>query len=140
LEQKTMVAALILVISAAMMAQFAIFFWRANMVRVAAQPVSDRFQLAGATFSNALNQNGFSAITAMSDMCPGMDPSSSVSLWPVRAYYTAVRLAATLSDAILPSGNGWAQHEMAACTRYVAVSMDARLKSNQAYLAEIRSY
>ncbi|MFZ0212038.1 MAG: hypothetical protein WBD23_14225 [Candidatus Acidiferrales bacterium] len=137
--RKTMVAALILVISAVMMAQFAVFFWRVNMVRVAAQPVSDRLQLAGTNFPNALNQNGFSAITAMSGMCPDME-SRSLKLWPVRAYYTVMRSAARLSEIILPSGSGWAQREMAACTRYVAVSMDARLKSNQAFLAELRSY
>ncbi|HEV2289452.1 MAG TPA: hypothetical protein VGR81_10910 [Candidatus Acidoferrales bacterium] len=135
-----MVAALILVISAAMMAQFVVFFWRANMVRVAAQPVSERLQLAGAAFPKALNQNDFSVIAAISHMCPGMDPSDSLSLWPVRAYYAAVRLASMLSGAFLSSGSGWTQREMAACTRYVAVSIDARLRSNQAYLAELRSY
>jgi hypothetical protein len=140
MEEKQMLAALILVISGAMLAQFVVFFWRANMVNIAAQPVSDHLRAAEASFTNALSQNGFSTLTAMSEMCPSMG-SSDIKLWPVRSYHRAMRSLAWLCEAAgLTQTGAWAQLEMAACTQYVAVSMDLRLESNRAMVAELRSY
>lgn len=138
-EEKPMIAALILVLSGAMLTQFVVFFWRANMLAVAAQPVSDRLRSAESSFSNALNQNGFSTITAMSEICPNMG-SPSPKLWPVRSYHRAMRSLAYMCHAVLPQASTWARQEMAACTQYVAVSMDLRIKSNQDFVAELRSY
>ena len=135
-----MFAALIFVLSGAMLAQFVAFFWRANMLAVAAQPVSERLRSAELSFPNALNQNGFSAITAMSEICPSMGSPSSLRLWPVRSYFRAMRSLAYLCKAVLPQASAWARQEMASCTQYVAVSMDLRLQSNQEFVAELRSY
>jgi hypothetical protein len=132
-----MVAALILVISAAMLAQFVVFFWRADMLAVAAQPLSESMSSAQATFSSALNLNDFDSVTAMSKLCPAVTMSPA-KLWPVRAYYQGARTISRLAAA-MPQANAWARQEMAACTRYVAVSMDRCLLSNQAYVAALRS-
>jgi hypothetical protein len=132
-----MVAALILVISGAMLGQFVVFFWRANMLAVAAQPLSESMSSAQTTFSTALNLDDFDSVSAMSKLCPGV-MTSSVKLWPVRAYYQAVRGISWLS-ASMPQANAWALREMASCTRYVAVSVDRCLLSNQAYVAALRS-
>lgn len=132
-----MVAALILVISGAMLTQFVVFFWRANMLAVAAQPLSESISSAQTTFSPALNLDDFDSVTAMSKLCPGVS-TSPVKLRPVRAYYQAVRAVSWLSAA-MPQANAWARREMDACTRYVAVSMDRCLQSNQAYVAALRS-
>lgn len=134
-----MLAALILVISGAMLAQFVVFFWRANMLALAAQPVSSHLHAAQSSFSNALNQNGFSTLAAMSEICPSMG-DSDFKLWPVRLYHGAMSFLAYLCKAILPQASAWARQEMDACTQYVAVSMDLRLKCNQDFLAELRSY
>jgi len=135
-----MFAALIFVLSGAMLAQFVVFFWRANMLAIGAQPVSDLLRLAESSFPNALNQNGFAAIAAMSEICPDMGSPSSPNLRPVRAYYRAMRSVAYLSKAVLPQASAWARQEMASCTKYVAVSMDLRLRSNQDFVAELRSF
>jgi hypothetical protein len=132
-----MVAALILVISTAMLAQFIVFFWRANMLAIAAQPLSESLSSAQASFSSAVNLGDFESLAAMSKLCPGVT-LSPVKLWPVRIYYQAVRTISRLSAAI-PQANLWARQEMAICTRYVAVSMDRCLQSNQAYAAALRS-
>jgi len=135
-----MIASLIFVISGAMLAQFVLFFWRANMLAVAGQPVSDRLRLMESSFANAMNQNGFSTITALSQICPNMGALRSIKLWPVRSYHRAMRFTAYLCSAAIPQASAWAQTEMAACTQYVAVSMDLRVQSNQAFVAELRSY
>ena len=135
-----MFAALIFVLSGAMLAQFAVFFWRANMLAIAAQPISDLLRSAESSFPNALNQNGFATITAMSQICPSMGSASSLKLGRVRFYHRAMRSMAYLCKAVLPQASAWARQEMASCTQYVAVSMDLRLQSNQEFVAELRSY
>ncbi|HEV2421537.1 MAG TPA: hypothetical protein VGS59_07515 [Candidatus Acidoferrales bacterium] len=132
-----MVAALILVISGAMFGQFVVFFWRANMLAVAAEPLSERLTSAQPGFSAALNLSDFEAVAAMSKLCPSVTLSSA-KLQPVRAYYQAMRVISRLVAA-MPQASSWARQEMASCTRYVAVSMDRCLQSNQDYLAALRS-
>lgn len=132
-----MIAALILVISGVMLAQFVVFFWRVNMLAVAAQPLSESMSSAQITFSSTLNLDDFHSVTAMSKLCPGVT-ISPVKLWPVRAYYRAVSAISWFSAA-MPQANAWARQEMACCARYVAVSMDRCLQSNQAYVAALRS-
>jgi hypothetical protein len=140
MEEKPMFAALIFVLSGAMLAQFTVFFWRANMLAIGAQPVSDLLRSAELSFPKALNQNGFSTISAMSEICPSLGSPSTLKLGRVRAYYRAMRSMAYLSKAVLPQASAWARQEMASCTKYVAVSMDLRLQSNQEFVAELRSY
>jgi hypothetical protein len=132
-----MVAAFILVISGAMLAQFVVFFWRANMLAVAAQPLSESLTSPQAGFSAALNLDDFETVTAMSKLCPSVTLSAA-KLQPVRVYYQAMRAISRLFAA-MPAASSWAQREMASCTRYVAVSMDRCLQSNQDYVAALRS-
>jgi hypothetical protein len=139
-EENQMFASLIFVLSGAMLAQFAVFFWRANMLAVAALPISERLRSAELSFANALNQNGFSTITAMSKICPSMGSPSSLKLGRVSSYYQAMRSVAYLCKGVLPQASEWARQEMASCTQYVAVSMDLRLQSNQEFVAELRSF
>jgi hypothetical protein len=126
-----MIAALILVISGAMLTQFLVFFWRANMLAVATEPLSE-------SFSPALKLDDFDSVAAMSKICPSVTVLTS-QLWQVRAYYQAVRVVSWLCSA-MPQANSWARQEMVSCTRFVAVSMDRCLQSNQAYMAALRSY
>lgn len=135
-----MFAALIFVLSASMLAQFVVFFWRANMLAIGAQPVTDLLRSAELSFPNALNQNGFSTIMAMKQICPNMGSHSPAKLWQVRSYHGAMRSVAYLCETVLPQASAWARQEMASCTQYVAVSMDLRLQSNQEFVAELRSY
>ena len=134
-----MFAALIFVMSVAMAAQFAIHFWRSAFLATAAQPVSERIQIAQEGISNALKQNDFQAISSLTEICPDLG-STENNFGAVRAYYRLLNALLSLSKSILPQASNWARKEMATCTRFVAVAMDARLKSNEAFLAELRSY
>lgn len=133
-----MFAALIFVISVAMMAQFAIFFWRSSMLATAAEPISEALTVAQSSFGAVGTLTGFDTVAAMSQICPAIGVTT-LKLWPTRAYYQGLRLFSLACSAILPLENSWARQEMAFCTRYLAVSIDRRLISNQAYLAAMRS-
>jgi hypothetical protein len=134
-----MFAALIFVMSVAMAAQFAIHFWRSAFLVTAALPVSERIQTAQESISDSMQQDGFRAISSLTKICPDLGSTESRFV-AVRAYYQLLSALASISKAILPQARDWAQNEMGACTRFLAVSMDARLKSNEAFLAELRSY
>lgn len=133
-----MVAALILVISSAMLAQFVIFFWRANMLAIAAQPLSGSLNDAQNDALNALNLCDFQSLAAISKLCPGVTISPA-KLWPVRGYYRALRSLSRFS-ATMPQVKAWALQEMAFCTRYLVISIEHCLDSNQAYVANLQSY
>lgn len=132
-----MIAALILVISGAMLAQFVVFFWRANMLEVAAQPLSGSLYVAQNEALSALNFADFQSLTAISKLCPGITLSSA-KLWRVRGYYQALTGLSRLLKA-MPQAQAWALQEMASCTRYLAVSIENCLDSNKAYVASLGS-
>lgn len=132
-----MVAALILVISGTMLAQFLVFFWRANMLAVAVQPLSGSLNAAQTDAFRTVSRDDFRSLAAISKICPGVT-SSSIKLWPVRAYYQAIRALSQISAA-MPQANAWALQEMACCTRYLEVSIERCLESNRAYVAALRS-
>jgi len=134
-----MFAALIFVLSVAMAAQFAIHFWRSAFLAKAALPVSERIQIAQESITNAVKQNDFRAISSLTEICPDLGAAESRFVG-VRVYYQLLRGVAAFSKIAMPRAGKWAQKEMAACSRFLAVSMDARLKSNEAFLAELRSY
>lgn len=134
-EKNQMFAALIFVMSVAMAAQFAIYFWRSAFLARAAEPVSERIQMV----QEGIASSDFAGIALLTEICPNLG-SNKDRFVVVRAYYQLLRGLATFSKAILPQASQWVQNEMAACTRFGVVSMDARLKSNEAFLAELRSY
>lgn len=132
-----MIAALILVISSAMLAQFAVFFWRASMLEVAAQPLSGSLTAAQSGALETLDFSDFQSLAAISKLCPAVNLSPA-KLWRVRGYYQALR---SISRWLMtmPQAQAWTLQEMASCTRYLAVSIERCLDSNKAYIASLCS-
>ncbi len=139
-----LIAAFILVISTAAMVQFAVFSWRAGLLRVASEPLLDQSEASVEASRNLLNAKGFKEVLARQDLCPDLDTGSAPSLRPVRMYYSLLRALHGLGNLIVSPGapgfGGWTQREMALCTRYTAVVLSHRVQSNQALAAEARSF
>ena len=140
-----LIAAFILVISTAAMVQFAVFTWRAGLLRVASEPVLAQAEAESAEAShNLLNGKDFKQVLARQDLCPDLDTGSAPSLRPVRIYYSVLRVLHGLGNLIVSPGapgfGGWTQREMALCTRYAAVVLSHRVQTNQALAAEVRSF
>lgn len=121
-----LIAAFIFVISAAAAVQFAVMSWRGELARVA-----DRHLAPGA--ANLLNTNEFPDVSAYQQLCPDLSAMSAPKLGGVKLYYHLLQAAKSLSE-------GWANREMALCTRYATVVLAQRLERNQACLAEVRSF
>ena len=128
-----MVAAIIFVVSVVTFGQFALYYWRATISGVAAQAISDRIRVAAGIAHAGIGARDFHNIVILKDLSPNLRGPSG-SLMSIRAYYAAVE---TLGK-IVPAMAGWADAEMATCSRYVAVLMDQHLERNMACAAQAR--
>jgi len=133
-----MIAALLLVISLAALAQFALYYWRALVLGVAAQPLSERFREASPVGEEALGGQSFGALLQLYEMTPQLRVGKS-RLGTVRMYYRAVEMLGRLTGKLMPQVEAWSEREMATCTRYVAVRVDQRMTRNMECAAALRS-
>lgn len=128
-----MVAVLIFVVSAVTLAQFGLYYWRATLSSVASRPISERIRVAAGITRTTLDGQDFHSILILNRLSPDLRGASG-NFAAARAYYVVVR---TLGR-IVPGIAGWAETEMATCSRYVAVLMDQHLESNMACAAQVR--
>jgi hypothetical protein len=135
-----MVAALILVISVAALAQFAILQWRSMWIIVAAQPLSNSFQGATGIAGEAVGAGDFDYLVNTSQqLCPGL-PTQSIWLKEVGVYYHTVRAIQNFFAANIPSLSNWGTRELTSCSKYAAAILDQRLNANLEFAAEVRSF
>jgi hypothetical protein len=134
---KRMFAAMLVAISVVAFAQFAIYYWRAILTGVAAQPVSERV-LESANLRGRLTGNDFRALSQLHDLTPELHRAPS-GLGLVRAYFAMVHSAGALLDRHFPQFAAWSEHERLVCARYAAVQIDRRLQANLELSASLRS-
>jgi hypothetical protein len=135
-----LVAAFMLVISVAAMVQFAVFTWRAGLLRVAAEALPGE---APGADGNLLNQNDFQDASTIQEICPSLSASSVSNLRPVRLYHSFLAAVNALGSLLVPTSLdwlGWTEREMALCTRYSNVVLSRRLQQNQRAAAIMRSF
>jgi hypothetical protein len=133
-----MFAAMLLAISIVALSQFALYYWRAVLAGVAAQPVSDR--VLAAAHLNAANMTGqdFEMLAGLHELTPELHPSGG-GLALVRAYCKMIDAAKYLAGNKLQELSDWCDHERIVCARYAAVQIDRRLQANLALAAALRS-
>ena len=139
--KKMLISAFILVISLAAMVQFAVFSWRAGLLRVASEPLPNKTELSSVS-RILLESKSFSAVSAYQELCPELGSDAGSHLRSVRLYYRFLQFMGTLGTSALEAVNpaSWTQREMALCTRYGTVVLSHRLQRTQAFAAEVRSY
>lgn len=133
-----MFSAMLLTISVAALSQFAVYYWRALVMGVAAQPVSERVLEAAHLNGSELTGDHFKVFAELHDLTPDLR-SGPRGLGFVRLYYTLVRGLAVVGRHFSSSLLEWTERERALCTRYAAVQIDRRLQANLALAASIRS-
>ena len=131
--KEMLISILILVVSLAALTQFAAFTWRAALLTVATADLpEDR--------AKYITVNDFEGASAYERLCPELGVRVSTRLGSVSAYNSFLQFAISIGDSILPSGAGWAQREMALCSRYATVTLARRLERNQVVVAELSSF
>jgi hypothetical protein len=127
------IPAILLCISVVALGQFGLYYWRATIAGLAAQPVSDRVRAAAGIETSSLGSHDFRAILMVRDLVPGLNGAGK-RLGAIRAYYSALE---TL-ERMIPGVAGWAENEMATCSRCVAVLVDRHLERNTMCAEQLR--
>src|ERR1700678_3838671 len=85
------ISAFILVICFAAMVQFAVFTWRAGLLRtIATEPIGDQAEVTAEISRKLLNGKEFSEISGLQSLLPDLK-NSRVNLRSVRVYYSFLK-------------------------------------------------
>jgi hypothetical protein len=133
-----MFSAMLLAISIVALSQFALYYWRAVLAGVAAQPVSDRVLVAAQVENGRLMPQHFQTLASLHDLTPDLFPNRS-GLGQVRIYYRAIEVLDIFLGKKIPSIAMWSERERVLCARYAAVQVDRRLQANLDLAASLRS-
>ncbi len=132
-------ACLILVFSVVALAQFSFFSWRAGLLANASQQLSGRMQEAWGYSDNSLKAGDFHDLAALYHVCHSMEKPER-QLWLLQLYYSLAKHLGHVASLFVPEAAKWANREMLACVRCVAVGLDQRLEQMQVCAASARSY
>ncbi len=133
-----MFSAMLLTISVVALSQFAAYYWRALVVGVASQPVSERVLEAARVQDGELTGQHFAVFAELHELTPDLRPGLR-GIGLVRMYYHAVRAFGKIAGRFSDSVAQWTERERVLCARYAAVQIDRRLQANLALAASIRS-
>jgi hypothetical protein len=138
LEDEVMFTIMLLTISVIALSQFALYYWRAVLSGVAAQPVSDRVLAAAQVQNGRLTGEDFAHLAGLHDLTPELNPGrGGIAL--VRLYFSAIDGLKSATGRHMPALAGWIDRERVICARYAAVQIDRRLQTNLALAAALRS-
>jgi len=135
-----LIAALIFVISLATVVQFAVFSWRAGLLRAASEPISAQFESIADCAAKSLISDEFMNITAYGKLCPDIGAGSVPKFRSLRLYYGLLQAVTKVSRSFMPENLAWTTREMALCTRCAAVMLSHQLDRNQTLSAAARSF
>jgi hypothetical protein len=133
-----MFSVMLLAISVVALTQFALYYWRAVLAGVAAQPVSDRVLAAVSAETSSLTGRDFEKLVGLHGLTPDLNPDRG-GLALVRLYYRVIGGFSALASSRIPALAAWIEQERAICARYAAVQIDRRLQANLALAASLRS-
>jgi hypothetical protein len=133
-----MFAAMLFTISIVALAQFGLYYWRAVLSGVAAQPVSDRVLWAAHVENGRVTSRDFETLAGLHDLTPDLYPNRG-GLGLVRLYHRVVQVVDALAGSRMPAVAAWSNRERAICARYAAVQVDRRLQANLELAASLRS-
>src|ERR1700746_1315502 len=112
-----MFSAMLLTISIVALSQFAIYYWRAVLAGVAAQPVSDRVMVAAHVENGRLMPQHFQTLAGLHDLTPDLNPNRG-GLRLVRFYYRMIEGLDGLIGKKIPTFALWSERERFICARY----------------------
>ena len=120
-------------VSLGALAKFGLFYWRATIAGIAAQPISDRIRSAARISAPQIGAKDFRNILSLHRLSPDLRGPNG-SFIGVRAYFSVVEKLGSM----IPATANWANGEMQTCSRYLAVLVDQHLERNMACAAQMR--
>lgn len=133
-----MFSAMLLAISIVALSQFVLYYWRAVLAGVAAQPVSERVLVAAQVENGRLTSEDFQTLSGLHHLTPDLHTNRS-GLGLVRLYYRLIEGLDVILGTKIPAFAVWSERERVICARYAAVQVDRRLQANLDLAASLRS-
>jgi len=133
-----MFSALILAISIVALTQFGVFYWRAVVVGIAAQPVSGEVLAAANVATGTLRGEDYRSLAQLHQLTPDICAKSS-GLGLVPLYFRIIHAVGKLASGRMTALADWAESERVLCARYTAVQVNRRLQANLQLVASMRS-
>lgn len=133
-----MFSAMLFTVCIVALSQFALYYWRAVVAGVAAQPVSERVLAAAQVEDGRLTPQHFKTLAELHNLTPDLQPHRG-GLSLVRLYYRVVEGLDALLGKQLPALAAWSERERVICAHYAAVQVDRRLQANLDLAASLRS-
>src|SRR5258708_16596675 len=97
-------------ISVVALTQFALYYWRAVLAGVAAQPVSGRVLAAASVETSSLTGRDFEKLVGLLGLTPDLNPDrGGLGLFPL--YYRLIRGFCPLASSRIPALPAWIQPE-----------------------------
>ena len=124
-----MFAAILLSVSVVALTQFALYYWRAVLAAVAAQPVSEGVLAAARVDNRLVTGEDFEIFASLHELTPTLNPRAR-GLGFVKTYFSVINKMAAIASDRLPGLASWCDTERAVCARYAAVQIDMRLAMN----------
>jgi hypothetical protein len=133
-----MFSAMLLGISIIALAQFALYYWRAVVTGVAAQPVSLQVLAAASVDTGILRGDDYRSLAELHKLTPDLSERRS-GLGLVPLYFKIIQAIEILASGRMAGLADWTESERVLCARYAAVQVDRRLQANLKLAASIRS-
>jgi hypothetical protein len=133
-----MFSLMLFAISIVAFSQFALYYWRAVLAGVAAQPLSDRVLSSAHIANGHPSGEDFETLAGLHELTPDLGPGPG-GMTLVRLYYRALESVNSFIGSRMPALAAWSERERALCARFAAVQIDRRLQANLALAASIRS-
>jgi len=133
-----MFAAMLFTISIAALTQFAVYYWRAVLSGVAAQPISARVLESASVEDGRVTARHFQVLSELHNLTLELSPSDR-GIAGVRIYHAVIHALGRALGAQSTALTAWVERERGICARYAAVQIDRRLQDNLALAAALRS-
>lgn len=130
-----MISALILVISMAAFCRLGLSYWRATLLAVALEPVSEEIRAAARLENERVTGRDFKSLASLNSLTP----EGVAGLGLIGLYYRVVEGVGYLGSTA-PAIAAWTEAEMTLCAQYLAVQIDQRLRTSLALSESSGSY
>jgi hypothetical protein len=133
-----MFSAILFTVSVVAMTQFALYYWRAVLTGVAAQPIPAQILEAVQVEESNISGADFEKLASLLTFTPELKGHRG-GLGFVPVYFKLVDKVSKLFGQLSPALASWGEQERVLCARYAAVQVGRRLEANLAQAASIRS-
>lgn len=133
-----MFSAILFAISIVALTQFALYYWRAVLAGVAAQPIPVQILEAAQVEESQMCGADFEKLASLLILTPELKRTRG-GLGFLPTYFKLIGKISNLFGQISPALASWVEQERTLCARFAAVQVGRRLEANLAQAASMRS-